>query len=80
MKELNLVFLEKSDLQHQRKSLVTAVFGIPSIWEPQKNMFQQNYLRSEFVLTNAGEAGIVRKADTRKLKKSSISNIYNQTF
>ena len=39
MKDLSLVFLEKFQLQLRANSKLIALFGIPSIWESLKDMF-----------------------------------------
>ena len=43
MKEVSLVFLEKSELQHRSNSVLIEFFSTPSILESQTNMFQLNY-------------------------------------
>ena len=40
MKELNLVFLEKSEFQHRGSSVLIALLGIPSIRGLQNDTFQ----------------------------------------
>ena len=40
MNELSLVFLDKSELQQVANSMLIALFGIPSTWESQNDMFQ----------------------------------------
>ena len=40
MKELSLVLLEKSELQHRGNSKLIALFGVRSSWGSQNDMFQ----------------------------------------
>ena len=78
MKEMSLVFLKKSELQHRGDSMLITFFSIPSMWGSQKDMFQWKHLRNIFVFSDTGivKTRIVKKL-TEKLKKvSSIVYIY----
>ena len=48
IKELNFVFLKKSELQRQGKLKLIAQFGIPAKWRFHNVMFQQTKVRSNF--------------------------------
>ena len=69
MKEINFVFSENIELQHQGKSILIALFGIPSMWGSQTDMYQQNFLRTNFVFFEPGKAGIVKRLIPEKLEK-----------
>ena len=43
MKEANSVDLVMIEIQHLRKSILFARFGIPSIWELRSDTLQQKY-------------------------------------
>ena len=54
-------FLEKGDLQHQGKSILISLFGIPSMWGSQNDMVQPKYFRSEFVFSATVETKVMKK-------------------
>ena len=57
MKELNLVILVKSELQHQGNWKLIALFGIPSMWGSRNDIIQQKYFRRKFVFSDPWQAG-----------------------
>ena len=69
MKKLSLVFLEKGELQLRRNSVLIAVFGIPSIWGSQNDMFHKKCSRSNIALSDTGETRVVKKNLAAKTEK-----------
>ena len=61
MKELSLVFLEKTELQLRRNSVMMAVFGVPSILGPQNDIFQKTYSPSSIAFFDFGETRVVKE-------------------
>ena len=61
MKELSLVFSEKSELQHKRNSILFALLGFPSICGSQNDMFQWKLFLSNIALSDPGELRLVKK-------------------
>ena len=62
MKELNLVFLEKSELQLQGNSMLCAFFSFtPSMWLSQKDMYQDDFEKKVFSDTR----------ETKRVKKTA---------
>ena len=61
MKDLSFVFLEKSELQHRRNSVLIALLGIPSISGSQNDMLQWNFLRSNIAYSDPGEFRVMKK-------------------
>ena len=68
MRELNLVVLEKSELQHRRKSKLIALFGISSVWGSQNEMYQQKCFPSNLVFLEPGETKALEKLIAKKQK------------
>ena len=61
MNELSRVFLEKSEFQHRRISLLFTLLGIPSIWGSQNDVFQLKYLRSKIEFFDCGKTRVMKK-------------------
>ena len=61
MKEVKLVFLEKSELQILGIPKLLPVLGISSMWESQNDIFQQIQFQNKIVFSGPGETGIVKK-------------------
>ena len=70
MKELNFVFFEKSDLQHQGCLVKSELFGIPAMWGSEINMFQKINFRSWLVFFDVWET---RRAKQTAIKKVKLS-------
>ena len=80
MKELNLVFLEKNELQFLQTSLLFAPFDISSMWEFQNDMLQQIYFSLIFPFFYTAETRIVKKADAKNWNIGWIAYFYIQKF
>ena len=61
MKELNLVFSEKSKLQILGNSKLIPVLSISSMWESQNDAFQQMQFQTKIVFFGRGEPRIMEK-------------------
>ena len=57
MKELNLVFSEKSKLQILGNSKLVPVLSISSMWESQNDVFQQMQFQTKIVFLAAEKLG-----------------------
>ena len=57
MKELNLVFSEKSKLQILGNSKLIPVLSISSMWESQNDVFQQMQFQTKIVFLAAEKLG-----------------------
>ena len=80
MKELNRLFLEKSELQLLGFSILFAFFGF-SQYEVSKVMFPQiNFPEEVVFFFSPGETGIMKKTDPKKLNKRSITYLRFQKF
>ena len=67
MKELNLVFSEKSKLQFLGISKLVPVPSISSMWESQNDMFQQMQFQTKIDFFGRGETRIMEKETNIKL-------------
>ena len=75
MIRLSLVFLEKNELQHSGKSILFALFGIPSIWGITERhlpveVFRSNIASSDPEETRANKKDLI-------LKKNSTFYIFS---
>ena len=60
--------MEKTELQHQGKSKLFALFGIPSRWGSQNDMLQQKIFEVENVFPDLEQTTTAKKTATKKLK------------
>ena len=67
MKELNMVFSEKSKLQNLGNSKLVPVLSISSMWESQNDVFQQMQFETKIVFFGRGETRIMEKETNIKL-------------
>ena len=68
-KELNNVFLEKSELQLPRTSILFPLFGVSSMWNFQNAMFRQNIFLKKFCFFRSRRELNSEKIDPEMEKK-----------
>ena len=71
MKELNFVFAEKIEFQHQGFTKPLALFDVPSIWRLERYVPLEVFSMQTFLL-DSGESRIVKTAGTQKVKNRKV--------
>ena len=68
MKDLNCVFLAKSEFQHLCSSILFALFGVSSMWKLQNDMIQQIRFWNSFVSFLSKMEMLLNKTDPKEIE------------
>ena len=74
---MKFVLVEEGDLQRQGTSLLFAIFGTPSKWGSQDDMFQQKKFSCKIVLFDSIETKLAKESDTKKKEFQLLMFIRN---